>query len=636
MKKGFAILISLILCLNLCAAASAEGDWTIFVYLCGSDLESEYAFASDNMQEMIDACTGSNVRFVVETGGACAWNNGVSADTLDRYAIAVGRRDLVARQPLAGMGEAETLADFLRWGLAAYPAAHVGLVLWNHGSGSINGVCFDELADDESLSLKDIENALQSVQGLLPQGFDFIGFDACLMGTVETAAMLAPHARFMVSSQETEPGSGWNYAAIGRYLYAHPYADGAELGRAICDSYYQNCCMVEQEDGATLAVIDLRQIGALRAAFDAYAKDLLAVTEGNADYGPIARAVADADNFGGNNRSEGFTNMVDLGGLILAGQGYSSHTSDALAALNASVLYQVRGMDHDGASGLSIYYPLEVQGSTELGIFKDVCISPYYLELANKVAYGFVNGGNWDGYSSGWDADWDSAAQQGQSSAISFDIKPYLDEDGTYAFALTQDSIRNTESVEAVVYLVAPDGRDYICFGFTSDILGDWESGVFLDNFDGYWFALPDGQPLCVYLVDRRDGYDIFTSPVSVNGRETNLRFAWDYTTGEVRVMDLWDGVGAHGVASRPGETLKPGDRIVPLYDAYSAASGEDFRYTGGAYAWGFGDTLYFELLPDGDYLYSFCINDIYGGSYVTDSVSFSVYGDQIMYNTIP
>ena len=100
--------------------------------------------------------------------------------------------------------------------------------------------------------------------------------------------------------------------------------------------------------------------------------------------------------------------------------------------------------------------------------------------------------------------------------------------------------------------------------------------------------------------------------------------------------MDLWDGVGAHGVASRPGETLKPGDRIVPLYDAYSAASWENSRYTGGAYAWGFGDTLYFELLPDGDYLYSFCINDIYGGSYVTDSVSFSVYGDQIMYNTIP
>jgi hypothetical protein len=97
--------------------------------------------------------------------------------------------------------------------------------------------------------------------------------------------------------------------------------------------------------------------------------------------------------------------------------------------------------------------------------------------------------------------------------------------------------------------------------------------------------------------------------------------------------MDLWDGVGAHGVASRPGEPLKPGDRIVPLYDAYSAASWENSRYTGNTYAWGFGDTLYFELLPDGDYLYSFCINDIYGGSYVTDSVSFSMYGDQIMYN---
>ena len=37
-------------------------------------------------------------------------------------------------------------------------------------------------------------------------------------------------------------------------------------------------------------------------------------------------------------------------------------------------------------------------------------------------------------------------------------------------------------------------------------------------------------------------------------------------------------------------------------------------------------------MLMDRDYLYAFCINDIYGGSYLTDFVMFSVDGEQITY----
>ena len=633
MKKTIALLIALLLCLNLCAVASAEGDWTILVYICGSDLESQYSLASNNMQQMIDSYTGSNVRFVVETGGAEHWENGASPENLDRYLITGGRCELVDRQPCASMGDADTLADFLRWGLKAYPAAHVGLVLWDHGSGCINGVCFDELADNESLYLTDIGEALQSAQSLLPGGFEFIGFDACLMATVETAGMLAPYAHFMIASEEIEPGTGWEFNAIGNYLNTYPSAGGAELGKVICDSFYQQCLENDVGENATLSVIDLSRIQDLRTAFDAYAKDLLAATEDNQDFAPIARAISNADNFGGNNRSEGFTNMVDLGGLISAGEAWSFHAKDARAALDSLILYQVRGMNHNGASGLSVYYPLEVQGSIELGIFKDICISAWYLELVNKVAYGFVNGGDWDDYDGSTDWDWsDSVQEYGQSTAISFIEEPRLDENGIYGFVLSEEGLYNTESVEAMVYLISEDEEDYICIGYTSDILEDWESGVVEDNFDGYWFSLPDGQPLCVYLVDQRDGYDVFTSPVQVNGEEKNLRFIWDYITGEVHVLDLWNGIGTNGMASRPGEALKPGDRIVPLYDAVSMYSDDEYVYYGVEYTWKDENELYFELLPDGDYMYAFCINDIYGGSYVTDYVEFFVDEGEITY----
>ena len=36
--------------------------------------------------------------------------------------------------------------------------------------------------------------------------FDFIGFDACLMATAETALMLDQHADYLIASEETEPG----------------------------------------------------------------------------------------------------------------------------------------------------------------------------------------------------------------------------------------------------------------------------------------------------------------------------------------------------------------------------------------------------------------------------------------------
>ena len=205
MKKAMAILVAIMLCVTFCGSVCADDSWTIFVYICGSNLESESSFATDNMQEMIDASAVSGVRFVVQTGGAEEWHNGASADELDRFEIVGGVSTIVDRQPLASMGDSATLADFLRWGLAVYPSSHAGLVLWDHGSGSINGVCFDDLANSDSLSLRDLDTALSSLHGALPGGFDFIGFDACLMGTVEAASMLAPYAKYMIGSQEVEP-----------------------------------------------------------------------------------------------------------------------------------------------------------------------------------------------------------------------------------------------------------------------------------------------------------------------------------------------------------------------------------------------------------------------------------------------
>ena len=634
MRKTIAVLLAIMLCVTLCGSAFAEDNWTIFVYLCGADLESQNSFATDNMQEMIDATAASNVRFVVQTGGAKEWYNGASADELDRFEIAGGVSTIVDRQPLADMGDSATLTEFLRWGLAAYPSSHVGLVFWDHGSGSINGVCFDELSNLDSLSLRDIDNALKSVQDALPGGFDFIGFDACLMGTVETASILAPYAKYMIGSQETEPGTGWDYMAIGSCLAENPSADAVTLGKAICDGFYQMCAQNESEHDTTLALTDLSKIQALCSAFEVYAENLYEATDDEGNFVPIVRSIVSADNFGGNNRNEGYTNMVDLGGLIEAGADWSANAKAARDALDAAVVYKVQGSDHRQASGLSVYYPLEVQGSAELKIFRDVCVSTHYLALVDKIAYGFANGGSWEGYSEDKQWDWNSMVPDStQSTLISFDYQPDVNEDGDYYFVLSDQALDYTVSVEAQVYAFDPDSFDTINLGCTSDVLGDWDSGVVTDHFDGYWFSLPDGQNLSIYYVDTCDGYDLYTSPVLVNGEYTNLRFAWYYDTDEIQVLGLWDGIDSNGIAARTDDTLKPGDSVVPYFDALNLETYETSEYTGEECIWEPGDNIVFGPLPDGEYVYSFVIDDIFGGSYTTPYVHFDIDQGQIIYS---
>ena len=448
-----------------------NGTWTIFVYLCGTDLESDGGFATHDLQEMLDASTSSNVRFVIQTGGTALWQNEVvGSDGICRYEISDGEMYILDEQPSASMGSADTLSDFLKWGVNNCPAAKMGLIFWNHGGGSISGVCFDELSQDDSLSLIEIDSALSSVSAKMTDKFEFIGFDACLMGTVETANIIATYSRYMYGSEEIEPGYGWDYTAIGDFLSNDPTADGAELGKVVCDSFYEGCAEIDSEYGATLSVIDLSKIDDVIISFNDYAQNLYEASDDNSVLSAVVRSIKKADNYGGNNKSEGYTNMVDLAGIVQAGAEYAEGADKVLSAIDKAVIYKRNGSDHSDACGLAAYYPLELQGSAELKIFGDVAVSPYYLSFVDRTVYGSTNSGNtenydnssvldlWlstdetDDYSDYWD-NYGECEATGDSPFIVFYDKPQLLDDGTYGFSLTDESLEYTASVQACVYI---------------------------------------------------------------------------------------------------------------------------------------------------------------------------------------
>ncbi|MBR4515186.1 MAG: Clostripain family protein [Lachnospiraceae bacterium] len=623
-----------------------DGVWTIFLYLCGTDLESENGMASGDIEELVNGMTNENIRYVVQTGGTNGWQSSmIDSDTLGRFVITSEGMELVDSQPLASMGATDTLQDFLSWGVENYSSEHMGVDIWNHGGGSITGVCFDELNEQDSILLRELDTALSAVVSQMDRKFDFIGFDACLMSTLETANILANYADYMIASEQTEPGLGWDYTEIGEFVCENGGVDTVSLGKVICDGFYESCKRTDEQDDSTLCVIDLSKVDGILEAYNTFAKSMYEAGADSTALSNMVRGIQNAEFFGSNNRSEGYTNMVDLVGLAEACDGYAEGIEELKSAVSDSMAYMKMGSRHANACGLSTYYPLSIQGSNELSTFSDVAVSPYYVSFIDRLNYAGANDGDWDSYSddewydeSGewcWSEEcggsedyWSYADDQeltGESQYITFAEEAHLDEDGSFSFTLDENGKEYGMAVSALVYQLDEEENVMIELGQTIDIEGDWDSGTFADNFDGSWLSLPDGQNLAIFIADEEEDYIVYTSPIRLNGEDTNLRIRHYFDSNEVVIEGAWDGIDECGAAGRVVTQLKEGDVIVPLYTAYQIEGDEESTYHGQEFTFT-GDTeLIYGYMEGADYMYAFCIDDMFGDYFVTDPVTFNV-----------
>lgn len=637
------------------SAPMGDADtWTVFVYMCGSDLESENGLASGDIEEMIAGSQSENVKFVIQTGGAGAWADtyGISAEKTQRYVVTGGEISLIEEKESVNMGKEDVLVDFLGWGIENYAAAKMGVIFWNHGGGSISGVCFDELNENDSLSLEEIDTALTSIYDKMTDKFAFIGFDACLMATVETANMLVPHADYMFASEETEPGYGWDYTEIAGFMESNPTADTAELGKTVADSFMASCEAIGAGGEATLSITDLSRIDELVKAVNDAAEEMNNISSDPALLADAVRSIYNVRAYGSNNDTEGYTNMVDLGSMIAAT--VSGDKADkVMSALEKAVVYNIYGEDKDGSTGLSTYYPFGVSGSNELATFGKVCVSPYYMTFVDRIAYGAQNGST-DGYSgentwladgavywsdgdySDYESNWEHYNNQnanmdfcGDKSSVQIDVGPVLDDEGTFYFNVTDDTINNLASVNCSVYRVDEETGELIEFGVDQSTEVDFSSGLVEDTFSGQWYMI-ENNLIPMFIVEKNGNSSVYTSPVKLNGKETNLRIAMtqDGNAYDITVLGTWDGVNENGESARSVVPLKEGDVIVPIFNTYDSegnfagkAEGDECTYSGD-------NMIEFVDLPAGDYRYSFVINDIYGNVCYTGFTVFTTDDD--------
>lgn len=377
----------------------SEPTITVLVYLEGTDLEANADFpaAKNNITEMLAAASSPNVNIVLTTGAA---DKAVPGDDVDNWRRV--RRYLVRNHKLVllddtlgalDMGNPQVLTDFITWGQDTYPADKYVLVFWDHGGGAQGG--FGGNAEPtaasyaSTLTVQQLKDAVEKAVGNRPERrFELVGFDACLMATIEVADAFMGTARYLAASQELEPGSGWDWTGFVNHIVANPGTDGASLGGAIADSYQAKMDKTDSGDLITFSVINLAKVPRINDALAAFSRvynGMLAGSSGLAAWSNLASARSRATDFAG----EG----VDLSGMFNS-QWTASDGPEGLELENAikdAVVKTVQGPYTKAVSGLNVMFPAasvwHEQGELEAYNSFDFVVPEYKALVKSFSAY---------------------------------------------------------------------------------------------------------------------------------------------------------------------------------------------------------------------------------------------------------
>ncbi|MBR1692311.1 MAG: peptidase C11 [Lachnospiraceae bacterium] len=540
---------------------------TIMVYMCGTDLESRSGMASNDLAEMAAASFGDNINLLVYTGGCTNWKTGgISSSVNQIYQVKDGNlQRLVSDDGAKVMTDPATLSGFIKWCAANYPANRNELIFWDHGGGSVSGYGYDEKNKNSgSMTLSGIQKALRD-GGVT---FDFIGFDACLMATAETALMLDDFGDYLLASEETEPGIGWYYTNWLTKLGEDTSMSTLELGKNIIDDYTNACASRCRGQKTTLSLIDLAEFSnTVPDKLTGFSRSINALITGD-EYKTVSDARYETREFATSSRID----QVDL--VNLAQNMDTSEGRELATALTNAVKYNRTSDNMTNANGVSIYFPykrtsyVDKACNTYAAIGMDgeyaKCIREFAgMETSGQVAAGgtasplssLLGGGSSQGAAGsevinqlltsflanrsvveGLD---DSNTEFYSGRALSeeetgeYISMNYFDannlfwtvgSDGTYVLNLPESQWSLVHDIDMNMFY--DDGEGYVDLGLDNMFSYDDDGNLIADT-SGTWLSI-NGQIVPYYHLDTTEAADdVYTItgrvPVLLNGERANL-----------------------------------------------------------------------------------------------------------------
>ncbi len=611
--------------------AADNGSWAVYWYLCGSDLETNGGFATIDLIEMMEVRLPESVNVVIQTGGAAVWQNDLmDSGKIQRWLYNSEGLQLIEEQETANMGDAQTLYDFLYFANENFPADKVAVTFWNHGGGSVTGAAFDEIHGLDSLDLVEMYQAFDAVWPADTENpaLELVGFDTCLMATIDVAATFQNFAKYLVASEEVEPGNGWLYSGWVGALAEDPTMEGDDMGIAICNSYYEGCEAVGTQDQTTLSVTDLTKLTPLLEAYESFGQEaFVAASEEPGFFAELGRAAAQSENYGGNTREQGYTNMVDLGHLARQTAWMLPSAQNVCDALEECVIYQVGGIYRSEATGLSCYYSYN----------GDVADLNGYLNVGAGLAFKHL-------YAYGLTGE---MAEGGEEYLASLNIQELpdictlaemgwdgapldLNDEGTSILNLGPEANDILAGIGFSLFYVDEANDQMMLLGTDNDLIADWDNGIFYDNFRGVWGAI-DGHLVYMELSFEGEDYNLYSVPILLNGEEYNLQVAYDFTVEEWSILGASKGLDESGMASKEMRLLVEGDVITTIWQLASYSGDDDFEMYAVEEVMVTADTAFGETpLFDGNYSMVFEMWDAAGNYAYSDAVTFECMDGEI------
>ena len=652
MKKiiGFVWLLVLLFALG---SVQAEGKTTtLLVYMCGTDLQDA---GCEDLVEIAEVEAGDAINVVVLAGGAKEWDlEDLKGNRRTLAVIRDGYFEKLEDWGKASMGSPDSLEEFLRYGLKEYPADRTIAVLWDHGAGSEGGVCFDETANDDGLTIAEINSVLNKLDQSVPgYHINIFGCDACMMATYEMAAMLSHHnIGYYVASEELEPGTGWYYTAWLDMLKDDPDLSDTDLCGAIIESFMDEGLKNDPDDYLTMSAVDLSKMNALETRMEQFAS----VMSGQIDSGNISairRGRSRMYTFG--SFADGSWDMVDLGSALDAYAQFDSETAaNAKRSLSEAVILSNQTANLDTCSGLSILIPQDTTESFDE--YKDGFdlsdVIPNWVDFVNgyvdqlqggsyhistssacqitddmEFSDSFVSSTSWLFGGMLWDDEEECYTEDYEAEEYSIG-----DEDEGFTAVLSQEDLAYLDYVEGMLLMDMSDEEMecYVDFGLMQNNLIDWESGTVISLYDGTWPVF-GGQPVPLYDQTSNEHSRRSLIPVKLNGEYTYLVVVFPAGGTEGRIVGANAGYDENGLPIRTTTRLKPGDEIIPVYTMYYASDDEEelqeTEFEGDKIIWQDGMTVTYEDLSDEEeeqeMLFCFIFNDIFGEDTMSDMISF-------------
>jgi len=350
------------------AEAPPAKDWTFLVYMDADNNLEQWGIA--DFLEMATVGSTANVNIVVQFDRVAGFDASYGGWTgTKRFYVT---RDLTPDplNELSDLGEVNmadpaNLTAFVEWGMAAYPADHYFLVLWDHGDGWQGVVVDDDPVPNDRLTASELRDAIRAVVTATSRRVDLVGIDACRM-TLEIVYELADYADYFVGSEKDEPSPGWPYDTFLPDLTANPSMPPSDVASALVDRYVESY-QGTSDISVALSVVNAAGLRPLASSLNAFLTEVSSEQPHFTAEVVLARDATEHYEIGGMAGGLEY-DLYDFVDNVVNGTGSRriERAGDALqAAIEAAVTYErhwdnpspSNGVHAAHAHGLSLYFP---------------------------------------------------------------------------------------------------------------------------------------------------------------------------------------------------------------------------------------------------------------------------------------